>query len=181
MQSYALILFGRVFSGLFGFSMGIAKAYIADITTETERAAYIGQLGVFYGVAFISGPVIAIGIMFVARATGASQLTQWASVFFVPAGLGVCAFVLAVFTLRESKADMQGSICATHNASSNDKCADVNTDKEKLKYAQDNPKPADQRRTNKLVLCLLFLSSFAVTYSVAVLHSMYALLIQVSE
>jgi len=53
----------------------------------------------------------------------------------------------------------------------------MGTNKEKLHDAQDNPKPAE-RRTNKLVLCLLFLSSFAVTYSVTVLHSMYALLVQ---
>ena len=192
-QSYSFILFARVFQGLSGFSVGIAKAYIADMTTPTERAAYIGRLGIFYGVAFISGPVVAIAIMLVARAAGAKQQAEWASVFFVAAGVGVCAVVLAAFTLRESKPDVQSRVCTPQNlqkagrkaddidepadASSRDKGADVDTKKEALNDAQEHPELQEQR-SNKLVLCLLFVSIFAVTYSLTVLQSMYALLAQ---
>ena len=129
MHSYAFIVFGRVFSGLSGFSMGIAKAYIADVTSAADRATYIGRLGMFYGIAFITGPVIAIGIMFAARRAGASKETEWASVFFVAAALGVGAFVFAAFTLRESKPNMRGGTQSNSaNTSLNEECTDNNTD-----------------------------------------------------
>ena len=130
MHSYAFIVFGRVFSGLSGFSMGIAKAYIADVTSVADRATYIGRLGMFYGIAFITGPVIAIGIMFAARhLAGASKETEWASVFFVAAALGVGAFVFAAFTLRESKPNVRGGAQSNNaNTSLNEEHADNNAD-----------------------------------------------------
>ena len=49
---------GRVFSGITGASITTASAYIADISTEKDRAKNFGLIGVAFGLGFIIGPVL---------------------------------------------------------------------------------------------------------------------------
>ena len=49
---------GRIFSGVSGASITTASAYIADISTDEDRAKNFGMIGAAFGLGFIIGPVI---------------------------------------------------------------------------------------------------------------------------
>ena len=52
------LFIGRIFSGITGASITTASAYIADISTEKDRAKNFGLIGVAFGLGFIIGPVL---------------------------------------------------------------------------------------------------------------------------
>jgi len=62
-NSYFLLLLSRIIAGV-ATEAGVVQAYIADTTSEKERARGIGKMGAAHGVGFITGPVIggALGI-----------------------------------------------------------------------------------------------------------------------
>lgn len=49
---------GRIIAGIFGASMTTATAYIADISTNENRAQNFGMIGAAFGVGFIIGPAL---------------------------------------------------------------------------------------------------------------------------
>ncbi len=49
---------GRVIAGFTGASFTTAAAYIADISTDKNRAANFGMIGAAFGMGFILGPII---------------------------------------------------------------------------------------------------------------------------
>ncbi|MCJ8498172.1 TCR/Tet family MFS transporter [Chryseobacterium salipaludis] len=49
---------GRIFSGITGASVTTASAYIADVSTDEDRAKNFGLVGAAFGVGFIVGPVL---------------------------------------------------------------------------------------------------------------------------
>ena len=49
---------GRIFSGITGASITTATAYIADVSTDKDRAKNFGLIGVAFGLGFIIGPVL---------------------------------------------------------------------------------------------------------------------------
>lgn len=49
---------GRIFSGITGASITTASAYIADISTDKDRAKNFGLIGAAFGLGFIIGPVL---------------------------------------------------------------------------------------------------------------------------
>ncbi|MFC6268077.1 TCR/Tet family MFS transporter [Frigoriflavimonas asaccharolytica] len=49
---------GRIIAGLTGASVSTATAYIADISTDQNRAKNFGMIGAAFGLGFIIGPVI---------------------------------------------------------------------------------------------------------------------------
>src|SRR6478609_4985315 len=49
---------GRIVAGIFGASYSTATAYIADISTEENRAKNFGMVGAAFGLGFIIGPAI---------------------------------------------------------------------------------------------------------------------------
>ncbi|MGO9932920.1 MAG: Tet(A)/Tet(B)/Tet(C) family tetracycline efflux MFS transporter [Steroidobacteraceae bacterium] len=56
--SLALLFVGRAIAGITGASLAVASAYIADVSSEDQRARRFGQLNAFQGLGFIAGPVI---------------------------------------------------------------------------------------------------------------------------
>ena len=56
--SIAWLLVGRTISGICGASYTTAGAYIADVTTEENRAAGFGMIGAAWGLGFVLGPAI---------------------------------------------------------------------------------------------------------------------------
>ncbi len=52
------MFFGRALGGVFGATMSIASAYIADSTDAKDRAAGFGMIGAAFGVGFIIGPIL---------------------------------------------------------------------------------------------------------------------------
>lgn len=55
----AVLFVARAFDGLTGGSVSVATAYVADITTEDERAANFGKMAVASNLGFVLGPAIA--------------------------------------------------------------------------------------------------------------------------
>jgi len=52
------LFIGRILAGITGASFTTASAYIADISTEKDRAKNFGMIGAAFGLGFIIGPVI---------------------------------------------------------------------------------------------------------------------------
>ena len=52
------LFIGRILAGITGASITTATAYIADISTEKNRAKNFGMIGAAFGLGFIIGPVI---------------------------------------------------------------------------------------------------------------------------
>ncbi len=53
-----LLFVGRIIAGVTGASLTTASAYIADISTDENRAKNFGMIGAAFGLGFIIGPVI---------------------------------------------------------------------------------------------------------------------------
>jgi MFS transporter, DHA1 family, tetracycline resistance protein len=56
--NFAILLIGRILAGISGGSYSTASAYIADVSTDENRARNFGLLGIAFGVGFILGPMI---------------------------------------------------------------------------------------------------------------------------
>lgn len=52
------LFIGRVIAGITGASVTTASAYIADISTDEDRAKNFGLIGAAFGLGFIIGPVL---------------------------------------------------------------------------------------------------------------------------
>ncbi|MGE0041042.1 MAG: MFS transporter [Vicinamibacterales bacterium] len=56
--SLPLVFVARIFGGIAGANIPTAQAYIADITTQENRARGMGMVGAAFGLGFIFGPAI---------------------------------------------------------------------------------------------------------------------------
>lgn len=56
--SLIFLFVGRILAGMSGATITAASAYIADISTEKDRAKNFGMVGAAFGVGFIIGPVL---------------------------------------------------------------------------------------------------------------------------
>ena len=54
-HSFFLLFFSRMLAGFGGSNIGVAQAYIADITTKKERAKGMGIIGAAFGLGFVFG------------------------------------------------------------------------------------------------------------------------------
>ncbi|HEV8426709.1 MAG TPA: MFS transporter [Pyrinomonadaceae bacterium] len=87
-----MLFIGRILDGITGGNISTAQAYIADITTEENRAKGMGLIGAAFGLGFIFGPAIG-GI-----------LSRWGIhvPFFFAATLCFTNAALLYFTLPET-------------------------------------------------------------------------------
>lgn len=91
-HTFIMLMAARIISGIGGSSIGVAQAYIADVTTPQERAKGMGLIGVAFGLGFVFGPMLGgIFSKFGYEVTG-----------FASAAFSVLAFVLSFFYLPES-------------------------------------------------------------------------------
>ncbi|WP_124641666.1 MULTISPECIES: TCR/Tet family MFS transporter [Amniculibacterium] len=83
---------GRLFSGITGASITPASAYIADVSTDDNRAKNFGMIGMAFGLGFIIGPVLG------------GLLGQYGSrvPFFAASALCLVNFIYGYFALPES-------------------------------------------------------------------------------
>ena len=91
-QSLAMLFFARIVDGLSGGNITTARAYIADITEEEDRAKAYGVLGAAFGLGFIVGP--ALGAAF-------SHISYTAPIW-AAAAITVAAIVMAWVWLPET-------------------------------------------------------------------------------
>ena len=84
----------RALGGAFAANIGVASAYIADVTSEQERTRWMGMLGACFGVGFVLGPAIG----------GVLAPYGYSVPMFAAAGLAAANLVHAAFSLREPSA-----------------------------------------------------------------------------
>ena len=56
--SLAVLFISRAANGVMGANIGVAQAYIADVTPREDRAKGMGMIGAAFGLGFIFGPAI---------------------------------------------------------------------------------------------------------------------------
>src|SRR6202040_774000 len=56
--TYGWLFVGRIIAGITGASFTTATAYIADISSEENRAKNFGMIGAAFGLGFIIGPAL---------------------------------------------------------------------------------------------------------------------------
>ena len=91
-NSFLLLFLSRMLAGLGGSNIGVAQAYIADITAKEERAKGMGVIGAAFGLGFVFGPVIGAVL-----AKFGYHIAGIGSAFFT-----LSAFTFAFFRLPES-------------------------------------------------------------------------------
>src|SRR5213082_3030470 len=87
-----MLFAGRIIDGITGGNIWTAQAYIADVTTEENRAKGMGLIGAAFGLGFVFGPAIG------------GVLSRWGiNVPFLFAGtLAFANAILLYFTLPET-------------------------------------------------------------------------------
>jgi MFS family permease len=88
----------RALGGAFAANIGVASAYITDVTPERERTRWMGMLGACFGIGFVLGPAIG----------GALAPFGYAVPMFVAAGLAGANWIHAAFSLPEPPALARG-------------------------------------------------------------------------
>jgi MFS family permease len=85
----AWIFAARGLAGAFAANVGVASAYIADVTAEDERTRWMGMLGASFGVGFVLGP--GVGVLL---APFGHAVPMLAAAALAAANLGFAAFRL---------------------------------------------------------------------------------------
>ena len=148
------LIFSRALAGIFAANISTAQAYIADITTEKDRAKGMGMIGAAFGIGFTLGPPLG-GIS--AAKLGLAAPGIIAGVF---CGLNL---ILAYFRLKES---LPEAVRARNKA---------NPAKKNLRSAQFQTfmRVAKDKR-----LLLPIVSTFFATFAFSNLEQVFSLFIQ---
>jgi DHA1 family tetracycline resistance protein-like MFS transporter len=90
-----MLFAGRMLDGLTGGNFTVAQSYIADVTTEKDRARGLGLTGAAFGLGFIIGPALG------------GLLSQWGYGVpaYVAAAVAALNVLLVLFFLPESLSD----------------------------------------------------------------------------
>jgi DHA1 family tetracycline resistance protein-like MFS transporter len=93
-----IVLFlARAFGGAMAANMGVAHAYVADVTPAKDRARGMGRIGAAAGLGFVAGPAIG-GLL-----AGPDPVNpDFQLPFFAAAVFSALAFVAAMVFLRET-------------------------------------------------------------------------------
>lgn len=99
-RSYPLLFLARMVDGVTGANVATAQAYIADVTTQENRARGMGLFGAAFGLGFIVGPSLGGALFWIGHSvTGGG--TSWPA--FGAAVLSTIAFALVLVYLPESR------------------------------------------------------------------------------
>jgi multidrug resistance protein len=91
-RSVPMLFAARLVDGLSGGNISTARAYVADITSEDERAKAYGLIGAAFGVGFVLGPALG----------GALAHVSYTAPIWAAAALTLVATVLAWIWLPET-------------------------------------------------------------------------------
>src|SRR5690625_7351657 len=95
-----------------GGNISTAQAYIADITTDENRARGMGLIGAAFGIGFVLGPAMATALIHpgfheMVAQVGLASLAEWMSSNrfarpgFFAASLSFCSFLMVLCKLPE--------------------------------------------------------------------------------
>lgn len=96
-DSLAMLFLARAFGGAMAGNIGVAHAYVADVTPPEARAGGMGRIGAAAGLGFVAGPAVG-GIL----AGPDAANPDFRLPFFAAAAFSAAALVLAAGFLRES-------------------------------------------------------------------------------
>lgn len=65
--SFSLMLISRALGGVAAGNLGVAFAYIADVTTPQNRARGLGMVGAAFGLGFVLGPAAGVALLELGR------------------------------------------------------------------------------------------------------------------
>ena len=91
-HTYWVLLVSRIIAGAMGATIGVAQAYIADVTAPERRAHVMGMLGAAFAMGFILGPAIG----------GILAAHRYADAGLVAGGLSAANAVAALAWLPET-------------------------------------------------------------------------------
>ncbi len=92
-DSFFLLIISRMLAGIGGSNIGVAQAYIADITTKENRSKGMGMIGGAFGLGFVFGPLIG----------GFLSEFGYSIIGYVSASFSFLAFLVAFIYLPETK------------------------------------------------------------------------------
>ena len=99
-QSLPMLFLARILSGISAANIGTAQAYVADKTTDENRAKGMGLIGVAFGLGFILGPPVG-GILSSAATSRGFHGNLFPGI--AAASLSLLALTVALFALPESR------------------------------------------------------------------------------
>ncbi|MDC0736981.1 MFS transporter [Cognatishimia sp. SS12] len=91
-ESFWLLLLGRTLAGLAGATYITATAYIADISSQKDKAANFGLIGAAFGIGFVLGPAVG----------GLAAGISISAPFWIAAALSAANAIFGFFVLPES-------------------------------------------------------------------------------
>lgn len=91
-NSFLILFLSRMLAGFGGSNIGVAQAYIADITSKEERSKGMGIIGAAFGLGFVFGPLIGAFL-----SKYGYHIAGYGSAAFT-----MMAFIFALFMLPES-------------------------------------------------------------------------------
>lgn len=103
-NSMATLYLTRLAAGIFGANISSAQAYIADVTSEKDRAKSMGLIGAAFGLGFTFGPLL--GGVLSTQAIGSTTLPPLPG--YVAAALSLSAALFGLFALREPERHVTG-------------------------------------------------------------------------
>ena len=98
-HSFIMLFASRFLAGFGGSNIGVAQAYIADVTTKENRSKGMGMIGAAFGLGFVFGPFIG----------GILSKFGYDVAGFGAAAFSFLAFLFALFALPESNKERTSS------------------------------------------------------------------------
>jgi multidrug resistance protein len=95
-NSFFMLLLSRIIAGL-ATEIGVAQAYISDVTDKKERTKWMGRIGAAHGAGFIIGPALG----------GFLSAYGFPAAGFAAAAIALLNLVFAFFFLPESKTTLK--------------------------------------------------------------------------
>jgi DHA1 family tetracycline resistance protein-like MFS transporter len=97
------LLLCRIVSGIGGSAVPVAQAYVADVTTVSERPKFMGLIGAAVGIGFTVGPGLGAMVEAILAAAKMEQRMRFMVAFFISGSFCSLATLYVFLKLKEPK------------------------------------------------------------------------------